>query len=46
MENTNNVVKWFSKNAGNWEEVTNPEGVLYFKQVVSTEAPNTSILGL
>lgn len=46
MENTNNVVKWFSKNAGNWEEVTNPEGVLYSKQVVSTEAPNTSILGL
>ena len=46
MENTNNVVKWVSKNAGNWEEVTNPEGVLYFKQVVSTEAPNTSILGL
>ena len=46
MENTNNVVKWFSKNAGNWEEVTNPEGVLYFKQVVSTKVPNTSILGL
>jgi hypothetical protein len=46
MENTNNVVKWFSKNADNWEEVASPEGILYFKQVVSTEAPNTSILGL
>lgn len=46
MENTNNVVKWFRKNAGNWEEVINPEGILYSKQVVSTEAPNTSILSL
>ena len=46
MENTDNVVKWFSKNAGNWTEVVSPEGVLYSKQVVSTEAPNTSILSL
>ena len=46
MENTDNVVKWFSKNAGSWTEVVSPEGVLYSKQVVSTEAPNTSILSL
>nr|DAJ24369.1 MAG TPA: hypothetical protein [Caudoviricetes sp.] len=31
MENTNNVIKWFSKNSGTWQEVTSPEGALYQK---------------
>lgn len=45
MENTNSVVKWYKKNAGNWEEITNPEGNVYFKQVVTASAPNTQIIG-